>query len=301
MSLLQENIQEKLLHYLDGEVRALLDVSQHIILSSGKYVRPTILLHTAHMFNGDADRAMPLAVGIEYIHTASLLHDDVVDDAKMRRGKPSAHTLFGNQVCILTGDYMYARALHLYSIYGDMECINVVSRAVMDMSQSQMLELKSVGDIMSEETYYTIVDGKTGALFGASMAVGALIGGRRDYMDFYKMGTLAGRAFQMIDDALDYVGSEEVTGKTVGNDLKEGKCTYPLISVMSDLELAEVNRALKTGDVENLRSKVIQLGGIENTLQKARSYIEQVKTFLSKFDNSKSLIDLIEFLVSRDR
>ncbi len=300
MSLLQENIREKLLQYLDPEVRTVLEVGQYIISSGGKHVRPAVLIYTAQMFTSDIDTALPLAVGVEYVHTASLLHDDVVDDAKTRRGKPSAHTVFGNQVCILTGDYMYAKALSLYATYGSLESIRVLSRAVMEMAQAQVLELKSVGDLISEETYYSIVDGKTGALFGACMAVGALVGGREDYMDFYRMGVLAGRAFQMMDDALDYTGSEKRVGKPVGNDLREGKCTYPLISVLDRLDVEEAKRRLRSGDVEELRQRVIELGGVDATVRKAREYVEEVKSFLMNFDNSEDLLSLIDFLVNRE-
>ena len=300
MNLLQESIRDKLLSYLDPAVKAVLETGYYILSSGGKYVRPTFLIYTAKMFQSDIERTIPLAVGIEYVHVASLLHDDVVDGAHTRRGKPSAHTLFGSDVCVLTGDYMYAKALNLYATYGDIESIKILSQAVMEMAQSQVLELRSIGDLIDVETYYRIIDGKTGALFGASMAIGALLGGRKDYMDFYTMGLLAGRAFQMVDDALDYVGKEEKMGKPVGNDLREGKCTYPLISVLESLNKGDVEKALREGDVEWLRQKVIQLGGVSKTLERAKAYVEEVKRFLSQFENSEELIKLVDFLVNRE-
>ncbi len=301
MNTLQENIHGQLLNYLDPVVKEVLQVGKYILSSSGKYVRPSLLIYTANMFDVDIEKVVPLAVGLEYIHVASLLHDDVVDNAQMRRGKPSAHTIFGNQVCILTGDYMYAKALNLYSTYGNMESINVLSQAVMQMSQAQVLELKSLGDILPEETYYQIIDGKTGALIGAAMAIGAILGGRKDYMDFYKIGILAGRAFQMVDDALDYVGNEEKLGKPVGNDIKEGKCTYPLISVIDKLDKEMVKKSLLTGDVGDLIQTVINLGGVSNTFSKAKGYIEEVKSFLKEFKNSEDVVSLIELFINRDK
>lgn len=301
MNALQESIHEQLLSYLDPVIKDVLDVGRYILSANGKYVRPSLLMYTARMFSAGLEKAVPLSVGLEYVHVASLLHDDVVDDAQTRRGKPSAHTIFGNQVCILTGDYMYAKALNLYATYGNMESIEVLSQAVMQMSQSQVLELRNIGNVISEEVYYQIIDGKTGALIGAAMAIGAILGDRKDYMDFYKIGVLAGRAFQMVDDALDYIGSEEKLGKPVGNDLKEGKCTYPLISVMNELSVAEVERSLRTGDVEKLIQAVIHFGGVSKTLSKAQEYVEDVRSFLKNFKNSEELIAFVELFVNRDR
>jgi len=289
-----------MLDYLDPEVKLVLDIGKYTLEAGGKRIRPMLMMEVCRMFKGNCESILPLAVGIEYIHTASLLHDDVVDGALTRRGKPSANLIFGNQAVVLGGDYFYAKALWLYAVYGNLKAVELVSRAVMHMSQSQILELSSIGKIISEEEYFKIIDGKTGALFSASMGVGALMAGSPFYEDFYKIGLKVGRAFQLIDDALDYVGSEDRLGKPAGNDLKEGKCTYPLISVIDQLDEEWVLERFGKERREELRQKVIELGGVENTKKRAWQEIEQAIEYISKFENSSNLVELLESVVKRD-
>jgi octaprenyl-diphosphate synthase len=257
-------------------------------------------MEVCRMLGGDVERVVPLAVGIEYIHMASLLHDDVVDGAHTRRGRPSANALFGNQAVVLGGDYFYAKALWLYANYGNLQAVEMVSRAVMHMSQSQLLELLALGKPISEEEYFRIIDGKTGALFGASMGVGALMAESPLAEEFFQMGLKVGRAFQLIDDALDYSSSEERLGKPVGNDLREGKCTYPLLSVLNHLDLQWVLERFGKGNTEELRERVVLLGGVENTKRRAEEEIAPVLEFVGKFENSQALLQLIKGIVNRD-
>lgn len=294
-----QDIRERILSYLDPEVREVYDIGKYIISSGGKGVRPLLTIMVCDALGGNVEGVVPLAVGIEYVHIASLLHDDVVDGADTRRGKKSANLVYGNQACVLTGDYMYAKALSLYSRYGNIESIEVLSDAVMKMSQGQLLELRSLGKIIDEETYIKIIDYKTGALFGACMAVGALMAGRKDYWDFYKIGLIAGRAFQLIDDALDYAGSEEKLGKPVGSDLMEGKCTYPLLCVLHELKEKE-KLLFYDGRHEELRRLVLELGGVEKTRERARAEIEKALNFINSFDTSGSIENLILKLIYRE-
>jgi octaprenyl-diphosphate synthase len=212
---------------------------------------------------------------------------------------------FSNSLaCVLTGDYMYVKTLWLYSMYGSMKSIQIVSRAVMDMSQGQVLELKSIGNLIDEKTYFEIIDRKTGVLFGASMAVGALSAQSEDYEEFYRIGIRIGRTFQLIDDALNYAGSQEKLGKPVGNDLQEGKCTYPLISVLGKLHVEDVKSSLRNGNVEWLRQKVIELGGVENTYERAKLEVQQALDDLYRIagkDAFEVLSPLITSVVNRER
>jgi octaprenyl-diphosphate synthase len=290
-----------MLDYLDPEIKLVEDVGRHILSAGGKRLRPLLMMEVCRMLGGDVERVVPLAVGIEYIHMASLLHDDVVDGAHTRRGRPSANVLFGNQAVVLGGDYFYAKALWLYANYGNLQAVEMVSRAVMHMSQSQLLELLSLGKLISEEEYFKIIDGKTGALFGASMGVGALMAESPLAEEFYQMGLKVGRAFQLIDDALDYSSSEEHLGKPVGNDLREGKCTYPLLSVLDHLDLQWVLERFGKGNTEELRERVVLLGGVENTKRRAEEEIAPVLEFVGKFENSQALLQLIKGIVNRDR
>jgi octaprenyl-diphosphate synthase len=289
-----------MLDYLDPEIKLVEDVGRHILSAGGKRLRPLLMMEVCRMLGGDVEKVIPLAVGIEYIHMASLLHDDVVDGAHTRRGRPSANVLFGNQAVVLGGDYFYAKALWLYANYGNLQAVEIVSRAVMHMSQSQLLELLSLGKLISEEEYFRIIDGKTGALFGASMGVGALMAESPLAEEFYQIGLKVGRAFQLIDDALDYSSSEERLGKPVGNDLREGKCTYPLLSILDHLDKQWVLERFGRGNTEELREKVVLLGGVENTKRRAEEEISPVLEFVSKFENSQALLQLIKGIVNRD-
>jgi octaprenyl-diphosphate synthase len=289
-----------MLDYLDPEIRLVEDVGRYILSAGGKRLRPLLMMEVCRMLGGDVERVVPLAVGIEYIHMASLLHDDVVDGAHTRRGRPSANALFGNQAVVLGGDYFYAKALWLYANYGNLQAVEMVSRAVMHMSQSQLLELLALGKLISEEEYFRIIDGKTGALFGASMGVGALMAESPLAEEFYQMGLKVGRAFQLIDDALDYSSSEERLGKPVGNDLREGKCTYPLLSVLNHLDLQWVLERFGRGNTQELKERVVLLGGVENTKKRAEEEIAPVLEFVGKFENSQALLQLIKGIVNRD-
>jgi len=290
-----------MLDYLDPEIKLVEDVGRYILSAGGKRLRPLLMMEVCRMLGGDVERVVPLAVGIEYIHMASLLHDDVVDGAHTRRGRPSANALFGNQAVVLGGDYFYAKALWLYANYGNLQAVEMVSRAVMHMSQSQLLELLALGKLISEEEYFRIIDGKTGALFGASMGVGALMAESPLAEEFYQMGLKVGRAFQLIDDALDYSSSEERLGKPVGNDLREGKCTYPLLSVLNHLDLQWVLERFGRGNTQELRERVVLLGGVENTKKRAEEEIAPVLEFVGKVENSQALLQLIKGIVNRDR
>ncbi|MCS7171543.1 MAG: polyprenyl synthetase family protein [Aquificaceae bacterium] len=294
-----EGIKESILSYLDPEVREVFEIGKYLISSGGKGVRPLLTLMTCEALGGDAERVLPLAVGIEYVHIASLLHDDVVDGAQTRRGKKSANLVFGNQACVLTGDYMYAKALSLYTQYGSLQSVQVLSDAVMKMSQGQLLELRSLGKLIDLETYTKIIDYKTGALFGACMAVGALTAGREDHWDFYRIGILAGRAFQLVDDALDYSGNKEKLGKPVGSDLVEGKCTYPLISVYHKLSREQI-RLFYESKHEELRRAVLELGGVEETFKKAEEELEKVLSFMKGFDEDGNLRKVLLKLIHRE-
>ncbi len=303
-----ERIEKDLRELLEPEIRLVLETANYLFDGGGKRLRPLLTILTCGMCGGDPEKAIPLGVGIEYIHTASLLHDDVVDGAGERRGRGTANQVFGNEVAVLTGDYMYARALNLFTQHGNMEMIGIVSRAVMEMAQAQVLELSRIGDLISEEEYFKIIDGKTGALFGSCMAVGGMCAGTTANKRLWEIGIRLGRAFQLIDDLLDYAGDTRKTGKPVGNDLLEGKATYPLISVAERIGSENIKPVLRKqnpsrDEVERLRMKVIEEGGAEFTKERARKEIEKVKEFLKDFpcnDFRDEIEKIINFVVERE-
>ena len=306
--LLLDIVEKRLLEELNPKVRLVLEAGRYLIEGGGKRLRPLITMLSCGMCGGDPEKALPLGVGLEYIHAASLLHDDVVDGAKKRRGRDSANLIFGNDVVILTGDYMYAKALHLFSTYGNIEMIRIVSRAVMDMAEAQVLELSRVGELIDEEEYFRIIDGKTGVLFGACVAVGGLAGGCEDSERLYEIGLRIGRAFQLVDDLLDYVGDSDKTGKPVGNDLREGKTTYPLLSVLENLNRKEVEELLREVNplpesIEKLREKVVRLGGAKKTRERALKELSVAKELLASFPEStyrEEILRIVDFILRRE-
>ncbi len=305
---LLKRIEEELLKELNPKVRLVLEAGRYLIEGGGKRLRPLLTMLSCGMCGGDPQRALPLGIGLEYIHAASLLHDDVVDGAQKRRGRESANLVFGNEVAVLTGDYMYAKALHLFATHGNIEMIRVVSKAVMDMAEAQVLELSKIGEIVSEDEYFQIIDGKTAVLFGACLSVGGMAGGCKDKETLYEVGLCMGRAFQLIDDLLDYAGDPQRTGKPVGNDLREGKSTYPLLSVMESLVQKEVEELLissnpSEAEIESLRLRVLALGGAQKTRERALRELKRAKELLRSFPDNyfkEEIIKLMDFVVFRE-
>ena len=301
--------EEGLKKFIDSHVGFILEAGNYIVEGGGKRLRPLLLLLISHNGNGNFEKNVPLAVGIEYIHTASLLHDDVVDEADTRRGKRAAHRVFGNGVAVLTGDYMYATALYLFSKHGTPKMIEVVSEAVRKMAEGQVLELKKVGELIDEETYFEIIDGKTGVLFAAAAAVGALASERLKphWEKLWRFGLALGRAFQLVDDALDYEGDSKKVGKPVGQDLKEGKTTYPLLSVLNEIEdLQRVKEVLNSPEgegAEEIVKLVRKLGGVEKTKERARKELTLARELLNEVplngEVKEILNQLVEFIVQR--
>ncbi len=308
-------VKENLTKYMDSDVKFILKVGNYILGSGGKNLRPLLVLSFAKLLEReDLDNLLPLAISMEYLHTASLLHDDVVDGAGTRRGKPSANKVFGNDTVVLTGDYMYANSLYLFSTYGNIEMIKVVSDAVKKMAEGQLLELKKIADFdLSEEDYFKIIDGKTAVLFAACCYIGANYSKADENLlnQAYEYGINIGRAFQIVDDVLDYISTEEKLGKPVCNDLREGKVTYPLIAVRDNLSHEEkefIKKLLRTvnpenKDIEKAKDIILQKEGHKKAFNVAKDYVMKAIQNLSHFpDNiyNKELQNLAEYIVERE-
>ncbi len=310
-----DKIEEELSKHLDSYVDWILKIGNYILSSGGKRLRPALVLTFSKLLKGsNEDRDYPIAVAMEYLHTASLLHDDVVDGAETRRGKVSANRVFGNDTTVLTGDYMYANALYLFSVYGDMDMIKNVSDAVKRMAEGQLLELKKIGDIdMKEEEYFKILEGKTAVLFASCCYVGTALGeGTQEQKDrAYRYGMNIGLAFQLIDDLLDYTSDEKTLGKPTCNDLREGKITYPLLSVMDKLSEEERNfvkaviRDINPDreHIETVKSMVEKKGGFENTVNRAKRLVNEAIQELDIFPKNEyfeHLVNLAKYIVERE-
>ncbi|ACG57599.1 Polyprenyl synthetase [Hydrogenobaculum sp. Y04AAS1] len=302
---IRKRIELALSENLDSSVDTILKAGNSTIEAGGKRIRPLLLVYLVESLGGDVDKAIILGCGIEYIHIASLLHDDVVDKADSRRGKPSVNKVFGQEAAVLTGDYLYAKALFLYANYGNAKMIDILSKAVMNMAEGQLLELKSIGSIIDEKTYFDIIDGKTAYLIGACFGVGALISNYEEYEKFFDIGLKLGRAFQLIDDALDYEVDSQKLGKPSRNDLKEGKVTYPVISMLDKLDKELLKNILVSQnpsqeELDSIIDTVIEKGGVMRTKELAFRLLEEVKQELSYYPITEKLMELIEKTVKRD-
>lgn len=308
-------IEKGLREYLDSDLELLLEIGGYILDGGGKRIRPILVLQFAKLTGGYIPQnAYPLAYAMEYLHTASLLHDDVVDGSQTRRGRPTANNTFGNQASVLTGDYMYALSLYLFSIYGDIDMIKNVSQSVKKMAEGQLLELKRIGDINTTmEDYFKIIEGKTAVLFGSCCYVGTGTVSTDKMLreKHYQFGLNLGLAFQIVDDILDYTASEEKLGKTTLNDLREGKLTYPLLAVMDSLTDNDRNfikNLIKNTnpsqeDLSRAKEIVVKHGGIEKAIQEAKRLVNIAVESIIDFPESvekNELIKIAKFVVERD-
>ncbi|WP_297888103.1 polyprenyl synthetase family protein [Sulfurihydrogenibium sp.] len=311
----KEKVEKTLREYLDPSVNLILQIGNYILDGGGKRVRPYLVLKFSKALRGyNEEKDYILSAALEYLHTASLLHDDVVDGSEKRRGKPTVNRVFGNDTTVLVGDYMYANALYLFSIYGDIDMIKNVSDSVKKMAEGQLLELKKIADFeTSFDDYYKIVLGKTAVLFGSCCYVGtALASSDQNLKDMaYNYGLNIGIAFQIVDDILDYEGKEEKVGKSLMNDLKEGKITYPLLVIKEELKDEDksfIKSVIldKNPPMENLlkAKKIVEdYQGVEKAKEHARDYVRKAIENLKDFPDNKDkedLINLAYYIVKRD-
>ncbi len=318
-------IQEVLKHYMEDMKRVegliksrmqsyvslIPEISDYIIKGGGKRLRPLLLIISADLCGYKGDRCFPLASVMEFIHTASLLHDDVVDHALIRRGRPSANKIWGNSASVLVGDYLYASSFTMLSEDGDQSIQKLVSITTSAMAEGEILQLARCGDInTTEREYFAVVEKKTAILISAACAVGAILGNATEERveALTKFGMRLGTAFQLTDDTLDYVAKEDDFGKTIGMDLKEGKITLPLIKALRKCTADErfnMERAMQDftyDSIKEITSIIDKHEGIEYSLKKAVDLIDEGKSFLDVFEDSlskKALISIADYVIER--
>ncbi len=301
---------------MDSPVALIPQLAAHIVAAGGKRLRPVLTLATARMcgYEGSA-RHVNLAACVEFIHTATLLHDDVVDESQLRRGLASANAVFGNQASVLVGDFLFARAFQLMVADGSLRVLEILSKAAATIAEGEVLQLVTQNDLTtSEEQYLAVVRGKTAALFAAACEVGPVIAGRppaeqqalRDY------GANLGIAFQLVDDALDYAADQATLGKTVGDDFREGKITLPVLAAYEAGTEAERGFWRRTvEDSEQTDADLVEAlrlmekhGAIRTTLERAADFAGLAKDGLSQFPESRlraALQGVADYTVSRLR
>jgi octaprenyl-diphosphate synthase len=289
-------------------------VCEHILGSGGKRIRPLLTILVSRMFEYSGNIDIKLATAIEFIHTATLLHDDVVDESKVRRNKPTANTIWGNKASILVGDFLFTQAFKLIVQSNSILAMNSISSAAGIVSQGEVSQLSKLNEkrIISISEYIKIIDSKTAALFGASCEVGAIITNQsfeicKNIKDF---GINLGIIFQIVDDMLDYLGSSEQIGKNIGDDFFEGKVTLPLIMLDERLKSDEISQLIRKPsrnleDFEYIRTLMIKYN-IQNTINEFLiGWLERAKSLLNsiKINNRYKdyLTQLIEFTLIRSK
>ncbi|MBL8394130.1 MAG: polyprenyl synthetase family protein [Candidatus Accumulibacter sp.] len=296
---------------LHSDVTLVRQVAEYIVHSGGKRLRPALVLLSAGALGYRGTHHHELAAVIEFIHTATLLHDDVVDASDLRRGRETANAIFGNSASVLVGDFLYSRAFQMMVAVNDMRIMQVLSNATNVIAEGEVLQLMNCHDAdVDEADYLQVIRYKTAKLFEAAAQLGAIIGGARSAIEqaMAVYGGHLGTAFQLIDDVLDYSGAELETGKHLGDDLAEGKPTLPLIFVLrngnSD-QVASVRRAIENGgrdDLPEVLAAIRATGALEYSRQQAAAEAELAARSLELLPASQykdSLLELCLFAVAR--
>lgn len=304
-SLIIENMQ--------SDVPLIPHLASYLIASGGKRIRPLLTLATTKMFDGNMSRAHGLATSVEFIHTATLLHDDVVDKSEQRRGKESANIVFGNEASVLVGDFLFSRAFQLMVRDGSIEVLKILSDASAIISEGEVKQLVTQNNLETTiDDYLKVIEGKTASLFAAACEVGPVIAGQSTEIisSVREYGMALGMAFQIADDILDYEASSTSLGKTVGDDFSEGKMTAPIIFAIeksNDLEHEFWQRTLgdknqKNDDLEKAQDIIKKYNAIQSSIELAESYREKAIQSLNVVSDTKlkqTLIELVDFSIHR--
>lgn len=305
-------VNNLILKHLDSEISLIQNINEHIITSGGKRLRPLVVLLAAKTFAYQGTDHIALAAVIEFIHTATLLHDDVVDNSSMRRGKKTANLIWGNAASILVGDFLYSRTFQILTGLKNLPVMDLLAQTTNAIAEGEVLQLINRNDPdTNEDQYMKVIHNKTARLFQAATEVGALLCKRdpREQAAIADYGNHLGMAFQLVDDALDYSGNSAELGKNLGDDLAEGKPTLPLIHAIRHTtpQKAEVIRsAIRQGGLEHLDvilSAIHETNALDYTLQKAKEHVVMAQQALRMIPNSTyrdALIALAQFAVTRN-
>ena len=308
-----KDTNEAIINRMHSPVSLIPQLAGHIIAAGGKRLRPMLTLATSRMCGYTGDRHILLSACIEFIHTATLLHDDVVDESDLRRGESSANALWGNKPSVLVGDFLFTRSFSLMVEDGDLDVLRVLSQASATLAEGEVLQLVTANDTETNETaYMEVIQAKTAELFAAAAELGAVVAVRpkaeQEALRAYGMNL--GIAFQLIDDVLDFSAKEEALGKAVGDDFREGKITLPIILAFargSDEDREFWRRTMeqldqKDGDIDHAQKLLRIYKALDDTVERARHYGAMAKDAMGIFPESEiksALIDTLEFCVNR--
>ncbi len=307
-------INEELDRGLNSRVSLVEDIGSHTLLGKGKRLRPLLFVLACRLCNYSDENVYRISTIFEYIHASSLLHDDVLDKAETRRKKPSANNLWGNHAAILAGDFLYSKATTIALDADSLPFLRKIAEATMQMTEGQILELNHTNDWNTgKEEYIEIITAKTAILMSAACTCGAVFSqaGEEVERSLGKFGLNLGIAFQLMDDLLDYISSEEVFGKPVGKDLKEGKITLPLIYTLLKLEESErkrfaelfKNHRATEQDYRTLTGLVRSKGALDQIRDEAQAYVNEAANCLKSFSDSevkRNLLELNQYIINRE-
>lgn len=288
---------------LASKVALVNQISHYIVNAGGKRVRPMLLLLISRALGCDSSHRHELAAVVEFIHTATLLHDDVVDESSLRRGRQTANAMFGNAASVLVGDFLYSRAFQMMVLTNRMRVMEILAEATNVIAEGEVLQLMNMHDPdISVDDYLRVIEYKTAKLFEASARLGAVIADASPEVEeaCAGYGRTLGTAFQLIDDLLDYEGSTEALGKNIGDDLREGKPTLPLLAAMQQGTPAQrdmIRNAIVHGEVERM-PEIIEVvkatGALDITREAARAQVEQAQAHLAQLPASETREALLQ-------
>lgn len=306
-------VEHRIYSQLNTEIPLLNEVAEYILDSGGKRLRPAVLLFSSRMFGAPAESAYIAAAALEFLHTATLLHDDVVDEADTRRSRKAARKVWGNQASVLVGDYLLASSFRSLTLLGNQEVLNTISHTTTLMAKGEILQLIRRYDSATEDDYLAIIINKTACLFAAAAKIGGAFGGASEpeCEALYQYGNELGIAFQIVDDALDYAQEREKVGKPLGIDLKEKKVTLPLSRLLKVTGGAENQKLLNIlaqdeigdKDVQEVVEMMKKHDVLSYTLNEARNYATRARTHLDRLPDlpeRQVLSQMAELVVDRE-
>lgn len=307
-------VNQLILQRMESRVPLVPQLAGHIIAAGGKRLRPILTLAASKLCGYQGQRHRKLAACVEFIHTATLLHDDVVDASDLRRGGPSAHVLFGNEASVLVGDFLFSRSFQIMVEDGSIDVLRILSNASAIIAEGEVLQLTTMNDsTTSEQAYLEVILAKTAELFAAACRIGAVVSGRpaAEEEALRTFGLNLGIAFQIIDDVLDYSAEQLRLGKTVGDDFREGKVTLPVILAIhrgNEAERAFWHRSLdeneqREGDLQHALDILRRHNALRDAVERARHYGAIARDALGMFAQhpvKQALLDIVDFTVERE-
>jgi len=299
-------VNAMILARMDSPVKLIPQLASYLIAAGGKRVRPLLTLAITAMYEGEMTRAHRLAASVEFIHTATLLHDDVVDESEQRRGQDAANLVFGNQASVLVGDFLFSRAFQLMTEDGSLDVLRILSDASAIIAQGEVMQLTTANNLgTTMDDYIEVIKAKTAALFAAACEVGPVIAGvsEKDARAMAAYGMNIGIAFQIADDALDYIAAREDLGKTIGDDFREGKMTAPVLFALQNANDEErafwtrtmSNREINNDDFDRARTLIAKSGALDQCFDLAYSYRDKAIEMLHQAPAGK-MRDILEAL-----